>query len=328
MPIDWPRFCEIVRANERFVLVSHIRPDCDALGSELGMARILRALGKTVRIVNGQGTPPNLSFIDPDRLIGVIGQSVRAEELALTDVVMVLDTSAWAQLGPMGDFIRGFPGKKIVLDHHVSADDLGADEFKEVTAEATGRLVVEAAEALGVRLTREMATPLFAAVATDTGWFRFASTSSGTYRIAAKLIDAGAEPAAIYNALYEQDTLARMKLRGLVLSHIQAELDGRLAHTHVLKEDFEATKALPSDTEDVINSALAIAGTQVAVIFVEQFSGGFKISFRSRTPNVDCSKLAEVYGGGGHKAAAGASVKGTFAEVQPLVLDAVRAAMK
>src|SRR5262245_49439704 len=124
MPINWPRFCQIIHANQRFVLVSHVRPDCDALGSELGMAAVLRALGKSVRIVNGQATPPNLAFIDPDKQIGVIGQTVQPEELALTDVLMVLDNSAWAQLGPMGDFLRSFPGKKIVLDHHVSADDL------------------------------------------------------------------------------------------------------------------------------------------------------------------------------------------------------------
>jgi phosphoesterase RecJ-like protein len=328
MTIDWPRFCEIIRSNQRFLLVSHIRPDCDALGSELGMSAILQSLGKTVRIVNGQATPPNLAFIDPKKQIGVIGQTVQADELALTDVLMILDTSAWAQLGPMSDFIRAFPGKKVVLDHHVSADELSAEQFKNVSAEATGRLVVEAAEALGVKLTSEMATPLFAAVATDTGWFRFSSTSAGTYRVAAHLMEAGADPAGIFNALYEQDTLARMKLRGLILTRIETELGGRMAHTYVLKEDFEKTKALPSDTEDVVNSALAIGGTQVAVIFVEQHSGGFKISFRSRTPSVDCSRLAEVYGGGGHKAAAGAFVKGPLAEVQPLVLDAVRAALK
>src|SRR5439155_8470320 len=186
----------------------------------------------------------------------------------------------------------------------------------------TGRLVVEAAEALGVRLTREMATPLFAAVATDTGWFRFASASAGTYRIAEKLIDSGADPAAIYNALYEQDTLSRVRLRGVILSHIETELSGRLAYTYVLKEDFAKTNALPSDTEDVINSLLAIGGTQVAIIFVEQQSGGFKISFRSRS-SVDCSKLAEKWGGGGHKAAAGAFIQGSLADVRPVVLHAV-----
>jgi phosphoesterase RecJ-like protein len=326
MSIDWTRFAEVVRGHQRFLLVSHIRPDCDALGSELGMAGVLEAIGKNVRIVNGHATPPNLAFIDPAQRIGVIGQTVQPAELADRELLMVLDTSAWAQLGPMSDFIRSFTGKKVVVDHHVSSDDLAAEEFKNTSAEATGRLVVEAAEALGVKLTPAMAMPLFAAVATDTGWFRFSSASAGTYRVAAKLIDAGADPAAIYNALYEQDTLGRMKLRGTILARIEVELGGRLAHTHVLKGDFQATGSLPSDTEDVVNYALAIRGTQFAVIFVEQSGGGFKISFRSRCA-ADCSKLAEQFGGGGHKAAAGAFVAGPLATVQPLVLDAVRRAL-
>ncbi len=327
MSINWTRFAEVIRAHKNFVLVSHIRPDCDALGSELGMAGVLKALGKSVRIVNGQATPPNLTFIDPENQIQVIGQTIQPAELADTDIVLVLDTSAWAQIGPMSDFIRGFTGKKIVLDHHMSADDIGAEEFKDVMAEATGSLVVQAAEALGVKLTAEMATPLFAAVATDTGWYRFASASASCYRTAAKLIDAGAQPSSIYSTLYEQDTLGRVKLRGLILTRIESELDGRLASTHVLKDDFAKTNSLPSDTEDVVNMLLAIRGTQFAVIFVEQKDGTFKISFRSRCA-VDCSKLSEQFGGGGHKAAAGATVKGPLAEVQQLVLDAVRAAMK
>lgn len=326
MTINWPRFVEIIRAHQRFLLVSHVRPDCDALGSELGMAGVLEALGKSVRIVNGQATPPNLAFIDPTKRIGVIGQTVQPAELADIEVLMILDTSAWAQLGPMSDFIRAFPDKKIVVDHHVSEDDIGAEPFKNVQAEATGRLVVEAAEALGVQLTPEIATPLFAAIATDTGWFRFGSASAVTYRTAAKLIDAGASPAAIYRDLYEQDTLGRVKLRGVILARVTTELGGRLAHTYVLKEDFQQTGSLPSDTEDVINMALGIKGTEVAVIFVEQSGGAFKISFRSRS-HVDCSRLAEKFGGGGHKAAAGATVTGALAEVQPVVLDAVRGAM-
>jgi phosphoesterase RecJ-like protein len=325
--INWPRFADLVRLHQRVLLVSHIRPDCDALGSELGMAGVLEALGKQVRIVNGQATPPNLAFIDPVRRIEVIGQGVQPGDLADRELLIVLDTSAWAQLGPMADVVRSFGGTKVVVDHHVSSDDLGAEQFKNVEAEATGRLVVEAAQALGVQLTPEMARPLFAAVATDTGWFRFSSASAGTYRVAAQLIDAGASPAAIYNALYEQDTLGRMKLRGIILARIETELDGRLAHTYVLKDDFAKTGSLPSDTEDVVNACLAIRGTQFAVIFVEQAGGGFKISFRSRSA-VDCSRLAEKWGGGGHKAAAGAFVAGSLAEVQPLVLEAVREAMR
>ena len=327
MTIPWPRFTELIRSHQRFLLTSHIRPDCDALGSELGMAYVLEALGKDVRIVNGQATPPNIAFIDPERRIGVIGQTVKADELADREVLLVLDTSAWAQLGPMSEVVKTTKAKIMILDHHLSSDDLGAEEFKNVKAEATGRLVMEAADQLGVKLTEKMATPLFAAIATDTGWYRFNSATSETYRFAAKLIDAGAKPAAIYNALYEQDTLGRMKLRGLILTRITTELDGRLAYTHVLLEDFAKTGSLPSDTEDAINMLLQIAGTQFAVIFVQQPTSGFKISFRSRCA-VDCSKLAEQWGGGGHKAAAGAFVSGELAEVQSRVLDAVRTAMR
>jgi phosphoesterase RecJ-like protein len=327
MTINWPRFAEIVRSHQRFLLTSHVRPDCDALGSELGMALVLESLGKQVRIVNGQETPPNLAFIDTAKRIRVIGQHVQAGQLSDAEVIVVLDTSAWQQLGPMADVLRSSPAKRIILDHHRSADDLDAEEFKDTSAEATGRLVVDAADALGIKLTAEMAMPLFAAIATDTGWYRFASTTSGTYHYASRLVEAGADPAAIYNALYEQETLGRVKLRGEILARTTAELDGRLVHTYVLAGDFARTGSLPSDTEDAINLTLTVAGTQFAVIFVQQAGGGFKISFRSRC-QVDCSQLAEQFGGGGHKAAAGAFVPGTLEEARGRVLDAVRAAMR
>lgn len=326
MTIDWPGLATIIHDHQRFLLTSHIRPDCDALGSELGMAGILDALGKDVRIVNGHATPPNLAFIDPEQRIETIGEDVQISDLDDREVLIVLDTSAWAQLGPMGDVLKQTNAQKIIIDHHVSQDDLGATAFKNTTAEATGRLICEAAEHLGVALTPAIATPLFAAIATDTGWFRFGSATETTYTTAAALISAGASPAKIYGQLYEQDTLGRVKLRGRILARATCELDGRLAHTFVLKEDFPETGALPSDTEDVVNMTLAIAGTEVAVIMVEQAEGGFKLSFRSRS-QVDCSQMAANFNGGGHKAAAGAFASGTLDEVQPRVLDVVRAAM-
>lgn len=290
------------------------------------MAQILETLGKRVRIVNGHPTPSNLAFIDPEKRIQVIGQQIHAADLSDADLLMILDTSAWAQLGPMTEVIQALACKKIILDHHFSEDELGAVQYKNTSAEAAGRLVVEAADHLGVRLTPEMAMPLFAAVATDTGWFRFGSSTSYTYEVGAKLIAAGAKPAEIYKQLYEQETLGRVRLRGEILARIQLERDGRLAHTHVLKEDFSRLGAQPSDTEDVINQALAIKGTEFAAILVEQLTGGFKISFRSRS-HVNCSELAQQFGGGGHKAAAGAFLPGTLSEVQARVLDAIRKAM-
>lgn len=326
-PIDWPRFVQLLRSSDRFVLTSHVRPDCDALGSMLAMDLILRRLGKEVAIVVGYSIPPNLHWIDPERRIKQLGVDVAEEDVKAYDVLMVLDTSAWAQLKHVEQLVRSFAGHRIVVDHHVSGDDLGAELFKDPTAEATGRIVVEAADALGVEITPEMATPLFAALATDTGWMRFASVTGDTYRLAARLADAGASPDWIYRELNENETLPRLRLIGRVMARAITDLDGRLIYTWVTLDDFESTGALATDTEDVINLTLTVGGTQGAVIFVEQPEGGYKVSFRSRC-RMDCSQVAEQFGGGGHKAAAGATVGGDLESVRVRVLDAVRQAMQ
>ncbi len=327
MSINWRRFAEIVHSHQRFLLTSHIRPDCDALGSELGMAGVLEALGKRVLIVNGQATPRNLLFIDPTKRLKTIGVDVQPADLAAYEVLIVLDTSAWAQLGPMADVLRTTAAKKLIVDHHVSGDDLGAELFKDTTAEATGRLVMQAAAELGVALTTEIAKPLFAAIATDTGWFRFASTKPETLEAAAQLMRAGVQPADLYAELYERDTLARINLIGRTLARAQTELAGRLIYTSIRQEDFKATGAVASDTEDIINMTLGVSGTEAAVMLVELSDGSVKVSFRSRK-DLDCSRLSEQFGGGGHRAAAGATIPGPIDAAQTRVLDAVRAAMK
>ena len=325
MSVDWELLAEKIKSCQTFVLCSHIRPDCDALGSELGMAGVLKQLGKDVRIINGHPTPPNLAFIDPDASIQVLGEHVQLEDVQ-ADCFIVLDTSAWAQLGPMGEALKAFKGIKLCIDHHVGEDDLGTEFFKDTTAEATGHLVAKFAKHVGVDIQSDMAMALYAAIATDTGWFRFGSTTPATYRVIAELVESGASPSEIYGELYERDTIGRVRLRGRILSRTAEESEGRLVYTHVNKEDFTETGAVASDTEDAINLTLAIAGTLVAVIFVEQPDGGFKLSFRSRC-DVDCSELAKKFSGGGHKAAAGAFVNGSLAEVQSAVLPAVREAM-
>ncbi len=325
MNLDWASLQTILNKHQRFILTSHIRPDCDALGSEVGMAGILEAMGKEVAIVNGHQTPPSLCFMDPAQRILVVGDTIDPEEVQ-GDCLIVLDTSAWAQLGPMAEVLRRFHGTKLVIDHHVGEDDLGAQFFKDTSAEATGHLVTKLAQYLKVPISRTMANALYAAIATDTGWFRFQSTTSETYRVIAELMDSGASPAAIYGDLYERDTVGRVRLRGRILSRVQVESNGQLVHTFVRKEDFIESGALASDTEDAINLTLAIEGTKVAIIFIEQLKGGFKISFRSRC-HVDCNELARLFGGGGHRAAAGAFVEADFHELQSRVLQAARQAL-
>lgn len=318
MTIDWQPLKKIIADHSSFLLTSHCRADCDAIGSELAMVEILESLGKRVRIVNGDEVPNHIRFFDPEHRVETLGQGVTAADLKDFDVLMVLDTSAWVQLGPMAEVVKNFAGPRVVVDHHVSQDDMQATVFKDATAEATGRLVLELAEALGVKLTPKLAEIVFTAIATDTGWFRFSSVTEGTFQALAKLVAAGANPPAVFAALYEQHTLARLKLRARILENIESLADGKLMATQVLQKDFAETGAETADTEDVINTLLTVAGSQVAVLFVE-LKRITKVSLRSRT-DFDVRAVAERFGGGGHRAAAGIAFEGPIAAARKAVL--------
>ena len=322
MRLDWAHLLDTLARAHRVSLTSHVRPDCDALGSELGMAGILEALGKDVRIVNAQATPPNLAWLDPERRIESLAGGVKPADLADRDLFIVLDTSAWAQLGAMGEVLKAHRDRVLVIDHHVSEDDICDRWFKDTAAEATARIVYEIAQRLRVPLTPEIATPIYAGLVTDTGGFRFPSVTGETFRIAARLVDAGASPPAVYREIMEQDSLARLHLVGGTLSGATTSHDGAVITSTVRQADIKAVGALPSDTEDLINLTLAVKGTQMAVILIEQPDGRTKVSFRSRS-HVDCSALAGRFGGGGHKAAAGAIIDGSFDDVCQRVAAAV-----
>ncbi len=323
MPIDWQPLKKIVAEARSFVLTSHMRPDCDALGSELGMALALESLGKQVRIINGDVTPESIAFIDPDQRIETLADGAAAP---MADVMMVLDTGSWQQLGPMADQVRAAKGTRVVIDHHISGDDLDAVMFKDVQAEATGRLVLEAAHALGVKLTAAMARPLLAAIATDTGWFRFDSVGAATFRAGAELIDAGAKPSDLFSSLYDRNSLARVRLHGRILAGMDLAAGGRLAIGVARAEDFAATGAVASDTEDVVNRLLSVEGVEAAIMVVEISPTLSKASLRSRS-DLDVRQVAEAFGGGGHAKAAGVRIEAGVEEVRRMLAEAVAKAL-
>lgn len=328
MNVEWERFGEIVGEHSRFVLTSHVRPDADALGSELALAEWLERLGKTVRIVNPSATPNTLEFLDPDATVLVIGDDGAREAVEAAECHIVLDTSAWGQIGDVGPIFRRTESRKVVIDHHLNPDDLGATEFCDTSSEATGSILFEMAEVLDWELTPSIARNLFCAIATDTGWFRFPSTTSDTYRRIAALIDAGAEPHRLYRELYERSSLARLKLAGRVLGRAEVDCDGRLAYTIVPWQDFVETGARPVDTENLVNECLKIDTAEVAFIAIEQLNGTVKVSFRSRG-DIDVAAIARnQFGGGGHQKAAGTPpLPGPLSDALPRVLDAVREAL-
>ena len=307
--MDWTILKKVIDENDSFLITSHVRPDADALGSELGLRAILLALGKKVSIVNASAPPANLNFMNPPGVILKLNDTVAKANIPKTDVVVIVDTSAWQQLGNMADVIQSSSAKRVVIDHHVSSDEMGAIELKDVTAAATGELICEAAAAFGIEFDEDTANWLYAAIATDTGWFRFPSTTSRTMRISAALIDRGASPHYVFNLVHEQSSLSRVRLGGRVLGRTQSEADGRLVWIQVDAKDMSETGAVPSDTEGLVNQCLTVAGSEAAFIAVELQTTQIKFSLRCRYPH-DVAALAEQFSGGGHKLASGATLPG------------------
>ncbi len=320
--MDWTALKTVIDENQSFLISSHVRPDADALGSELGMRAILLAMGKTVSIVNASAPPSNLQFMNPPGVIYKLNDTITKATIPQHDVIIIVDTSAWQQLGSMADFIQASAARRVVIDHHVSSDDLNALELKDVESAATGELICEIGEAFGVTFDAEVANWLYAAIATDTGWFRFPSTSARTMKIAARLMDCGAMPHYVYNLVHEQSSLARVRLGGRVLARTQIEGEGRLAWIYADSKDMAETSAVPSDTEGLVNVCLTVGGAEAAFVAVELQTGQIKFSLRSRVPH-NVAAVAEQFGGGGHKLASGATLAGPL----PVAVDRMKAAI-
>ncbi|VTS05758.1 DHH family phosphoesterase [Tuwongella immobilis] len=316
MSIDWQPFREFVQKHHRFLLLTHVRPDPDALGSLLAMADCLTQLGKVVRPVIQGPMPERLAFLDADNRVQTFVPP--GDTLRDVDAVIVMDTGTWNQLGDTGTFVRSLGIPVAVIDHHVTQDIDTPFRFVDVTAEAAGRLIYDASVALGIELTPPTATRMFAALATDTGWFRHASTKPSTYRLAESLMTQGANPTKIYDSLYEQGTLAQMQLLGRVLGRLQTAHLGRLAWTELWQSDLQQSGVGTVDSGDFIHYPRSLAGVDVAMLLTE-WPERVKISFRSRG-RVDVSQIAEQFGGGGHRMAAAAILPGDLQTVRAQIV--------
>jgi nanoRNase/pAp phosphatase (c-di-AMP/oligoRNAs hydrolase) len=250
------------------------------------------------------------------------------QQLVFTEEKAAAEAFAKVKAGSsLADVAKEMRANVLVIDHHVSEDDISDRWFKDTSAEATARIVYEIGLRLKVPLTERIATPLYAGLSTDTGGFRFPSTSGESFRVAARLVDAGASPPPIYRELFEQDSIARLHLVGRTLAGAEVSHEGRVILSTVRQSDIKEVHALPADTEDLVNLTLAVKGTEVGVILIEQPDGRIKTSFRSRC-HVDCNALAKTFGGGGHKAAAGAILPGPFDAAREQVVAAVDAAVR
>lgn len=325
MPLDWSPFVSFIDRSQCLLLTTHVRPDGDGLGSMLALADTLEMRGKKVFTVVASALVARYDFLDPAGRLARF--TLPGDQYTAADGILVLDTGTWNQLGDFGSYLRECKTPRMVIDHHITQDDLGGMRLVDTTAEATGRLIAEAIEALGEKPSPTAAHALFVALAMDTGWFRHPNTTSATYCLASRLVEAGARPTDAYQKLFEQNSLGRIHLMSRVLGRIQLLEQGQIAYTEILRDDYTAVGATPQDSEDLINWTRSIDSVEVGLIFMEQPAGGIKVSFRSRS-RIDVARIAQQFGGGGHRLASGATLDLPLDEAKQTILHTISAALR
>lgn len=307
------------------MLTSHVNPDCDALGSELALAEHLRALGKDVAIINTDPVPAAYRFLDRRQRIKRFSASRHASIIKKADVIFVLDASGgWSRIGRAGETFKEAGAIKACIDHHPDTVDFVDVIVVDTDAAATGELVYSLVMEMGGTLSHSMAQALYAAIVTDTGSFRFPKTSPVTHRITAELLQAGADPFYIYRQLYEQYSLARVRLKGHVLNSIKTTACGRVAYYQLDRETLNAYGVKVTDLDGFASLGQQIGGVRVVVFCLESSANRIKISLRSdgTTP---INQIAAGYGGGGHPSAAGATTSGELTAVTAELVEKVTA---
>jgi phosphoesterase RecJ-like protein len=307
----------ILREHQRFAVLSHVRPDGDALGSQLAMGLALKHLGKEVSIWNEDGMLDKYSFVPRAELL--TKPPVEPEEF---DVVLALDTAIQNRLGTAGDAIR-FGKVWINIDHHPSNPGYGDLVFIDADAPATGQILFELIKSEGLPFDRDMAENLYVAISTDTGSFQYSNTSARTFEIGAELVHAGVDVGRISQQLYENYPRRRVELLRELLGTMRFAAEGKLASFSLSLETASRLGVLPEDNEGLIDHLRAIRGVVVAVFFEELPEGKVRVSMRSKDEAADVCAICKQFGGGGHTLAAGARVRGTLAEVEQRVLAAV-----
>lgn len=303
--IDFEKLADIIYGNNSFLLTTHVNPDADAVGSEIAFYKILKQLGKEVKIINHSETPYNLMFLDTDTRIEKFDESIHNNFILNSDVLAALDFNRADRLVSMQKVFEETKGLKICIDHHQDPEEFADHLFVDANYAATGHIIYDLVNKTKlVKMNIEIAYPLYAAIMTDTGSFRFERTDSNLHRIIADLLDFGINPAEVYDKLYDESKLSKIKLLGRCLNSLRLIDDGRAGYMIITQKDFSDLEAIESDTENFVNYILSVEGVRLALLFIE-LKNGFKVSFRSKG-NLPVNKLAAEFGGGGHLNAAGA----------------------
>jgi phosphoesterase RecJ-like protein len=302
---------QLIEQNQRFMITSHVRPDGDGLGSGLALYWMLQALNKEADVVLRDRVPPAYNVLPGSDLV-----------IVQDDVTQSYDA---AFIIECGDVERpGLPRLRnqfvVNIDHHSTTTAFGDINWIDSTAAAVGEMIYNLCKALGVEVTKEIAECIYTALLTDTGSFHFSNTTERTLKIASELVRRGVEPARISQALFYSNSLSKIKLLGLVLSSIQLDESGRIAWIRMDRETMREAGASEEEADGIANHALSIGEVEAVAFFKELSPVVYRVSLRSKG-KFNVARVAESFGGGGHRNAAGCSVEGGYEDVKRRVVE-------
>lgn len=309
----------IFAAHQHFVLISHVRPDGDAIGSQLALGFALMAAGKNVRLINEDGLPENLAFMAGSEKI----ELPPAEPLDV-EIAIALDTATKPRLGDRALHAASHAKLWLNIDHHISNPHYGDLNLIDPTSPATGQILYQLITALGLPLPPESRDAIYVAVSTDTGSFQYPSTTAATYEMAADLTRRGLDVGKLNSDLYDSHPYRRVELMRALLNTLEISPSGLLAHWELHEETRLQLQLRPEDSEGLIDIIRAIRGVQLAVFFEELPDGKIRISMRSKDRRLDVCQIAMQFGGGGHSLAAGIRMAGPLAAAKSLLLTAIQ----
>ena len=310
---------EVIRNHQSFVLISHVRPDGDAIGSQLALGFALLAAGKIVRMINEDGLPENLAFMAGSQKIELPPSTPIDVEVAIA-----LDTATKPRLGEKALHAASKAKLWLNIDHHISNPGYGDLNLIDSTSPATGQILYQLITALGLPMPDESRDAIYVAVSTDTGSFQYPSTTAITYELGADLINRGLDVGTINSNIYDNYPYRRVELMRALLNTLEITPDGIVANWELRDQTRLDLALMPEDSEGLIDIIRAIRGVQIAVFFEELVDGKIRISMRSKDRRYNVCEVALEFGGGGHALAAGIRMDGSLAEVKRLVLDSIQ----
>ncbi|MBN1918536.1 MAG: bifunctional oligoribonuclease/PAP phosphatase NrnA [Verrucomicrobia bacterium] len=310
--------------GRRFIVLGHVDPDLDCVGSQLALGAVLEALGKQVWLWSPAPLPDQYSFLSGvDR---ITTNCPAGEEI---DVAIAVDTATFERLGDPPPFDTATVPMLANIDHHESNTGFGTMNWVDATASSVGEMLYELFEAWGVEIRRETAEYLYVSIASDTGGFSFSNTTARTFRVAGALVERGVVPFAVWRHLFGSVPLAKQRLLGEALCTLRVHANGRIATMAISQAMLAATGTVMEDSERFIRYPRSVTGAEVAVLLREQPDGdSVRVSLRSNSAGLDVSRIASRLGGGGHPKAAACTLRGGLDAVEQTIVTAITQALE